>query len=66
LRLPRGATQELVDALRGFRRQALHAENLAFVHPVTGEELSFDSPRPADQDGLITALRADTLAHPDD
>ncbi len=66
LRLPRGATQALVDALRGFRRQALHAEKLAFIHPVSEEALSFDSPRPADQDGLIEALRADTLAHPDD
>jgi 23S rRNA pseudouridine1911/1915/1917 synthase len=64
LRLPRGASQELADALRGFRRQALHAENLAFAHPITGEPLSFDSPRPADQEALIQALRADTLLHP--
>ncbi|MEO5595539.1 MAG: 23S rRNA pseudouridine(1911/1915/1917) synthase RluD, partial [Lysobacteraceae bacterium] len=31
LRLPRGATPELIEALQGFRRQALHAEKLAFV-----------------------------------
>src|SRR6185437_15543923 len=36
LRLPRGATSALADALRGFKRQALHAEHLAFAHPVTG------------------------------
>ncbi len=30
------------------RRLWLHAENLAFVHPVTGEELEFDSPIPED------------------
>ena len=30
------------------RRLWLHAENLAFVHPVTGEELSFESPIPDD------------------
>jgi len=64
LRLPRGASQELIDSLRGFRRQALHAENLAFAHPITGEPLSFDSPRPTDQDVLIEALRADTAIHP--
>jgi 23S rRNA pseudouridine1911/1915/1917 synthase len=64
LRLPRGASQELIDALRGFRRQALHAEKLAFEHPVTGEYLEFDSPRPADQEALIEALRADTALHP--
>ncbi|WP_130617673.1 23S rRNA pseudouridine(1911/1915/1917) synthase RluD [Dyella amyloliquefaciens] len=60
LRLPKGATPELVAALRGFRRQALHAERLAFEHPVTGEPMSFSAERPADQQGLIDALRADT------
>ncbi|SFW56718.1 23S rRNA pseudouridine(1911/1915/1917) synthase RluD [Luteibacter sp. UNCMF366Tsu5.1] len=64
LRLPRGASQELIDALRGFRRQALHAEKLAFEHPLTGEHLEFESPRPADQEALIAALRADTALHP--
>ncbi|UPG89345.1 23S rRNA pseudouridine(1911/1915/1917) synthase RluD [Luteibacter aegosomaticola] len=64
LRLPRSASQELIDALRGFRRQALHAEKLAFEHPVTGEYLEFSSPRPADQEALIEALRADTAINP--
>jgi len=59
LRLPKGATPELVAALRGFRRQALHAERLAFEHPVTGEALSFEAKRPADQQGLVEALRTD-------
>jgi 23S rRNA pseudouridine1911/1915/1917 synthase len=31
---------------------------------VTGEYLEFDSPRPADQEALIEALRADTALHP--
>ncbi|MFC4765170.1 23S rRNA pseudouridine(1911/1915/1917) synthase RluD [Dyella koreensis] len=67
LRLPKGATPELVAALRGFRRQALHAERLAFEHPVTHEPLSFSAARPADQQELIDALRADTQqADPDD
>jgi 23S rRNA pseudouridine1911/1915/1917 synthase len=60
LRLPKGATPELVAVLRGFRRQALHAERLAFEHPVTGEPMSFSAERPADQQALIDALRADT------
>lgn len=67
LRLPKGASPELVAALRGFRRQALHAERLAFEHPVTHEPLSFSAERPADQQALIDALRADAaLAGPDD
>ncbi|HET6804736.1 MAG TPA: 23S rRNA pseudouridine(1911/1915/1917) synthase RluD [Frateuria sp.] len=63
LRLPKGATPELVAALRGFRRQALHAERLAFDHPVTGEAMAFEAKRPADQEALIGALRADAASH---
>jgi 23S rRNA pseudouridine1911/1915/1917 synthase len=67
LKLPKGATPELVAALRGFRRQALHAERLAFEHPVSREPLSFSAERPADQQSLIDALRADSAqADPDD
>jgi 23S rRNA pseudouridine1911/1915/1917 synthase len=64
LRLPRGASQAFIDVLRGFRRQALHAEKLAFEHPVTGEYLEFTSPRPTDLDALIQALRDDTALNP--
>ena len=42
LSLPKGAIAGAGQPrLRGFRRQALHAEKLAFAHPVTGEALSF-------------------------
>jgi 23S rRNA pseudouridine1911/1915/1917 synthase len=34
--LPRGATPPLIDMLRGFKRQALHAAALAFDHPRSG------------------------------
>jgi 23S rRNA pseudouridine1911/1915/1917 synthase len=40
---------------RTLARQALHAETLGFVHPVTGESLRFDAPMPED---MSTALRA--------
>ncbi|MFM6989112.1 MAG: 23S rRNA pseudouridine(1911/1915/1917) synthase RluD [Arenimonas sp.] len=59
-KLPKAATEELVAALRGFRRQALHAEKLSFVHPVSGETLAFESPLPADMVALIDTLRDDT------
>ena len=62
LRLPRGATPRLAEALRGFRRQALHAERLAFAHPVTGKDLEFDAPPPQDFVDLLDALREDTAA----
>jgi len=66
LKLPKGASAELIAMLRGFRRQALHAEKLSFIHPITGEALSFGVDRPADQLALIEALRADLLEHGSD
>jgi 23S rRNA pseudouridine1911/1915/1917 synthase len=59
LKLPRGANEELVAALRGFKRQALHAEKLAFEHPVSGEPMSFEAEPPRDFLGLLDALRDD-------
>ena len=59
LKLPRGATPALADALRGFKRQALHAEHLAFAHPVTGEALAFNAEPPQDFLDLLDALRGD-------
>ncbi|MBU2958747.1 RluA family pseudouridine synthase [Paracoccus sp. 1_MG-2023] len=41
-----------------FDRQALHAAHLGFVHPVSQEPMSFDSPLPADMQALLDSLRA--------
>ncbi len=38
-------------------RQALHAKTLGFKHPVTGEQLSFDSPVPQDMQQCIEKWR---------
>ena len=48
---------EGVAACAGFTRQALHAATLGFVHPVSGENLDFSAPLPADMEGLLAALR---------
>jgi len=50
-----GKLAPLLKAL-GFERQALHAATLGFVHPVTQEKLSFESPLPADMVALIGRL----------
>ena len=63
LKLPKGASEELVAALRGFKRQALHAETLEFVHPVSGEAIRCTAPVPDDLQALLAALRADAAAH---
>ena len=40
----------------GFQRQALHAAELGFTHPVTKHKLSFVSPMPPDMEELLSAL----------
>ncbi|HEX4150693.1 MAG TPA: 23S rRNA pseudouridine(1911/1915/1917) synthase RluD [Steroidobacteraceae bacterium] len=56
---PRGAGDELVEALRTFGHQALHAARLAFDHPRTGQRLTLEAPVPADFARLLGLLRAD-------
>ena len=60
LKLPKGATAGLVESLRGFKRQALHAETLEFVHPLSGEPVRCSTPMPADMLALVATLRDDT------
>src|ERR1700691_5531933 len=60
--LPRGATQPLIDTLRAFKRQALHAATLGFEHPRTGKMLTLQSPVPADFARLLAILAADARA----
>ncbi|MEP7043249.1 MAG: pseudouridine synthase, partial [Dokdonella sp.] len=63
LKLPKGASAELVETLRGFRRQALHAERLEFLHPKSGKTIAVEAERPADMEGLLAALRVDVKEH---
>jgi len=46
-------------ALESLGRQALHAAELGFEHPLTGRSLQFESPLPADIANLLNALEAD-------
>ncbi|WP_374554908.1 23S rRNA pseudouridine(1911/1915/1917) synthase RluD [Thermomonas sp.] len=63
LKLPKGASESLILALRGFKRQALHAEVLAFAHPITGEPVRCEAPVPDDMQQLMRLLREDAAAH---
>jgi 23S rRNA pseudouridine1911/1915/1917 synthase len=40
-----------------FKRQALHAAHLGFIHPVTSAPMAFESKLPHDMQALFTALR---------
>jgi 23S rRNA pseudouridine1911/1915/1917 synthase len=55
-KIPPQSSQALQEALRAFRRQALHAERLAFIHPVTGQALEWQTPLPEDFAHLLTLL----------
>jgi 23S rRNA pseudouridine1911/1915/1917 synthase len=54
--IPAGAPAALADALRAFRRQALHAHRLLFAHPVSGAEMAFTAALPGDFRALLAAL----------
>jgi 23S rRNA pseudouridine1911/1915/1917 synthase len=53
-----GLTPQLREALLNFPRQALHARELAFAHPIDGRDCIFESPLPADIVGLLAMLQA--------
>ena len=59
LRVPKGASDELLSAIRGFARQALHAQSLRFMHPARDEEVTFTTPLPEDLNQLLSVLRSE-------
>ena len=50
-------TAKLKQALAQLKRQALHARLLGFVHPTTGENLTFSAPIPKDMQQVLDALQ---------
>lgn len=48
---------KLILETLGFNRQALHARTLGFIHPLTGQALSFESRIPTDMQELLRQLR---------
>jgi len=59
LRLPPAAGSALQQALRQFRRQALHARRLGFVHPLSRQWMEWSAPLPADMQRLLQVLAED-------
>ena len=62
-RIPPQADNELIEQLRTFRRQALHAFRLSLVHPLGGQQLSWKSPLPEDMLRLLAVLQKDVQQH---
>ena len=57
LRLPKGASPELIEALRQFTHQALHAKKLSFTHPTSQEVVEVLAPLPADFQELLNVIK---------
>lgn len=53
---PKSLSASLPEPIKAFKRQALHACGLEFIHPHTGDIMAFTSPLPADIQALIDAL----------
>ena len=62
-RMPKAASEAFMQALRNFKRQALHAAQLSFAHPITEDWLTFNAPLPDDFLQLLEDVRADTDIH---
>jgi len=58
-RPPKGASEKLINTLRAFKRQALHATMLRLTHPITGELMEWHAPVPEDMAELARVLRED-------
>jgi len=56
--VPKSEGDALKLSIATFKRQALHARSLGFLHPLTGDALSFEAELPEDMSALRAALLA--------
>lgn len=54
---------QIREAIRALKRQALHSERLAFIHPRSGELMEFSAPLPEDMAGIIRFLSQHAQSH---
>jgi len=59
--MPADCNPALADALRNFKRQALHAAKLGLEHPETGEYCEWEQPIPEDMQNLLKLLAENEL-----
>jgi 23S rRNA pseudouridine1911/1915/1917 synthase len=55
--LPKGASSELIEALQGFKRQALHAYRIELTHPTSLTKMHWQAPLPDDFTQLLETIR---------
>ncbi|MCK9606950.1 MAG: 23S rRNA pseudouridine(1911/1915/1917) synthase RluD [Methylomonas sp.] len=59
--MPAECNPALAEALRNFKRQALHATKLGLDHPESGEYMEWEQPMPEDMQNLIKLLAENEL-----
>lgn len=58
LAIAKNTSETLIECLKNFKRQALHAEQLAFTHPINKKVMCFSSQLPKDMLHLSNLLQA--------
>jgi len=61
-RIPAGASEQLIEELNHFPRQALHAVQLELQHPADGKTIQWQSALPEDIQHLIDLLASESSA----
>ena len=59
-KLEKALGQEAAETVRQFKRQALHAAKIRFIHPTTEMEMAFEALLPDDFAGLLSTLSSRT------
>lgn len=65
-KIPAASDDAFIEALKSFKRQALHARHLGLVHPATKEFIEWEVEVPQDMLELQSVLRLDTEKHKND
>ncbi|MFV2033414.1 MAG: 23S rRNA pseudouridine(1911/1915/1917) synthase RluD [Gammaproteobacteria bacterium] len=63
-RIPPGISPGLAESIRNFKRQALHARFLGFIHPVSKQACSFEAEIPHDFQQMLETLSANSQGCP--
>ncbi len=58
-KIPAASDAAFVDAIKNFKRQALHARHLGLIHPATNEFIEWEVDVPQDMQALQNSLRLD-------
>ncbi len=60
-KIPPATSPSLIQELKSFPRQALHAKVLQLQHPASGEQMQWEAPLPDDFNWLLSLLEQDNL-----